>query len=195
MFRILAVAAALLTSTAAAQLSDAQARKVLTDVNASTIAPVLRNAGMNPQTTTILGEDALVLKGGGMTTVLRPRVCNPNCVGLLVYTVVRGSAPADSLNAFNETTAPTSAYVHQGNTVLSRYLIADHGITAGTFLVNVAVFNSTVDKWLNNSRSAAALSVSLDGSMPSDIDSETEAFLAEIAKRPDLMTERPADAY
>ena len=184
----LAVAA----TSAAAVASTPDELKILPNTNLATIAPVLRNAGLTPQTITVNGEESLVIRSGEVSLILRPTVCRPECAGLLMYTLFEGDAPAAVMNSFNGRTPPTVAYTAQGNTVLSRYLIADHGMTTGSFLVNVMVFDNTVTKWLNDSRQTMARSVSLSAEPRtlSNFERETEAYLGEIMSRPELFSGR-----
>lgn len=195
MFRILAVLAAFAASTASAQIPDKLAKKLLPDVSAETIRPILRQQGLVPETQTISGEDVLVLRSDRHSIILQPRVCNPDCTGLLMITLMEGSAPTHLVNGFNQQTPPTMAYTQNGATVLSRYLIADHGITAGTLLVNVGVFDETVRKWLS-SRQVSPLSVSLKDQAPAiEFDQETQALIGEIRRRPELISGRIQSDY
>ncbi|GGY43247.1 YbjN domain-containing protein [Parvularcula lutaonensis] len=195
MFRILAILAAFAASVASAQIPAKLARTLLPDVSAETIRPVLRQQGLTPETQTISGRDVLVLRSDRHAIILQPRVCNPKCTGLLMITLMEGSAPSHLVNDFNQETPPTMAYTQNGATVLSRYLIADHGITAGTLLVNIGVFDETVRKWLSNQR-ASSLSVSLAEQGPApEIDTETRELLSEIRRRPELISGRIQSAY
>ncbi|MCQ8185365.1 YbjN domain-containing protein [Parvularcula maris] len=200
MLRLIAAAAALAVSLIgaadASNLSNAQARKVLPSTDARTLAPVLRNAGYYPEIIEMEGRESIAIRHEGDVIMLRPRVCNPNCTGLLMVVVMEGSAPSQAINAYNQQTPATMAYTFSGATILSRYLIADHGITAGTFLVNLDVFNKTVRKWTQNRNSRNAMSVSLLSSLtPDDIDRDTEAFITAVRKRGELISGRVAADY
>jgi hypothetical protein len=193
MFRTIAVAAALAASfigiADASNLSAAMARKVLPSTDARTLAPVLRNAGYFPEIIEMEGRETIAIRHEGDVVMLRPRVCNPTCTGLLMVVVMEGSAPSQAINAYNQQTPATMAYTFSGATVLSRYLIADHGITAGTFLVNLDVFNKTVRKWTQNRNSRNALSVSLAGlASISEYDPELEDFVDAVRERRELVS-------
>ncbi|NNU15282.1 hypothetical protein HK107_02945 [Parvularcula sp. ZS-1/3] len=196
MIRILAAACVLLTSFASAEISASKAKEVLNDTNAATLGPVLRAQGLFPETLTIENREVLVVRQNGNVVMLRPRVCNPDCTGLLMYIVMEGAAPASSINAFNQQTPATVAYTNGQATVLSRYLIADHGITAGTFLVNLDVFSRTVSKWTQTRNARNAMSVSLLSSAPiDDYDPDTEALVREALRRPELLSGRIVSDY
>ncbi|MEM9838827.1 MAG: YbjN domain-containing protein [Pseudomonadota bacterium] len=184
---ISALFAAVATTSAQAQSTPAELT-VIPNMNLETIAPVLRNAGLAPQTVTINGEDSLVVPSGDVKLVFRPTVCNPDCAGLLMFSLFQGNAPSNLMNDFNSRTPPTAAYTAQGNTVLSRYLIADHGITTGSLMVNVMVFDNTVTKWLNDRSRTLARSVSVaeQNRIPSNFERETEDYLADMMSRREL---------
>lgn len=178
-----------LVATATAAPSGETELEILPNTNVATIAPVLRNAGMLPETITVGDSDSLVVRSGDLAIILRPTVCRPDCAGLLMYTLFEGTSPASMMNSFNERTPPTAAYTTQGNTVLSRYLIADHGITAGSFMVNLVVFDNTVSKWLQDRGRNMAQSVGLADPAPeTNFSRETEAFLSEVMARPELFS-------
>lgn len=189
MLRLLAAAALTLTSLAHAQSAGGRSMEVLTNTNIETIRPVLRNAGLRPERMEFQGRDALVLQDNGDTVILHPRVCAPQCTGLLMLVLLEGAAPASAINAFNQQTPATVAYTSGNATILSRYLIADHGITEGTFLVNLDVFKQTVRKWTQSRNSRNAMSVSLmTRSVPAEVDAETEELLQFLRTRPDLVS-------
>jgi hypothetical protein len=195
MFRSIAVAAALAASFVgaadASSLSAATARKVLPSTDAQTLAPVLRNAGYFPEIIEMEGRETLAIRHEGDVIMLRPRVCNPTCTGLLMVVVMEGSAPSQAINSFNQQTPATMAYTFSGATVLSRYLIADHGITAGTFLVNLDVFNKTVRKWTSNRNSRNAMSVSLSSvATVGEYDPELQEFVEAVRDRGELISGR-----
>ncbi len=196
MFRFFVAAAALLTSWGAAQAADQRTMEVLSNTNIETIRPVLRNAGMRPETMDIEGRPALAVRDSGDRVILRPRVCNPDCTGLLMFVVLDGAAPANAINSYNQQTPATVAYTNGRSTILSRYLIADHGITEGTFLVNLDVFKQTVRKWTQNRNGQNAMSVSLmSRSTIGDYDPDTEALIREIESRPELISGRIVNDY
>ncbi|MEE4208717.1 MAG: hypothetical protein V2I43_05575 [Parvularcula sp.] len=183
MFRIAAAAAACLLSSASAQIPAPLAGEVLPNVDIATILPALQQMNLTTERTTLGGGDVLVVRQGNINIIMRPRVCNPECAGLLMYAIFEGTAPSGVLNAYNESTPPTTAFTSGGNTILSRYLIADYGITAGSFLVNVGVFESTVRNFIGASEQAAAQSVSLGDQGQVQTDPANQAFLEEIASR------------
>ncbi|MEM7740178.1 MAG: hypothetical protein AAF225_05200 [Pseudomonadota bacterium] len=188
-----------LTATASAQ-SDVLTRtprKVMSDVNHQTVSKVVHNAGFIVEQATISGADSLVVRDGSTAVIMRPRVCAPDCSGLLMYAVIDGIAPPMAINGFNEQTPATTAFTSEGYTILSRYLIADYGITEGTFLTNLAVFQSTVEKWLGQPRHGApsALSVSLDAPVPqANEDLELRAYIDAVKGRPELISRNLGDA-
>lgn len=189
--RILITALALMSSfgafSASALASDDM--RVLPNVSLDTIAPVLRNRGLTPKTIEVGGTQSLVVQSDDLQIIMRPTVCRPECTGLLLYTLFQGTAPAGLVNAYNEDTPPTVAYTAQGNTVLSRYLIADHGITEGSFIVNLVVFDNTVTKWMNSTTTSRAMSVSADAAMPAtNLGRESEDYLRALMDRPDLFS-------
>ena len=193
MLRILFAALALVaTASAQADVMTRTPRKVMNDVNEQTISKVVRNAGFIVEQATISGADSLIVRDGTTAVIMRPRVCDPNCAGLLMYAVIEGIAPSTAINGFNEQTPATSAFTSEGFTILSRYLIADYGITEGSFLTNLAVFQSTVEKWLGQPRASgpSALSVSLDPSAvpQASEDLELRAYLDAVKARPELVS-------
>ena len=196
MLRIFVAAATLLTSLAFAQAANPRAMEVLSNTDVETIRPVLRNAGMRPETMDIEGRQAITIRDAGDRIILRPRVCNPQCTGLLMFVVLDGAAPANAINAYNQQTPATVAYTNGRSTILSRYLIADHGITEGTFLVNLEVFKQTVRKWTQNRDGRNALAVSLmSRSTIGEFDADTEALIREIENRPELISGRIINDY
>lgn len=192
------IAAVILTAFASAhaEISPAEARLILDNTNAATLLPVLRSAGYFPQTSTLQGDDVISIRFGNDVVLLRPRVCNEECRGLLMFVVIEGAAPAQVMNAFNQQTPATVAYTSGNATVLSRYLIADHGITAGSFLVNLDVFARTVQKWTRTRGAGKTLSVSLlSQSQAAGRDPEAEALIADVLTRPELVSGRIDSAY
>ncbi|MEO1657164.1 MAG: hypothetical protein AAFR65_05535 [Pseudomonadota bacterium] len=191
MLRTIFVALALFaTASAQSDVMTRTPRKVMGDVNLQTVSKVVRNAGFVVEQATISGSDSLVVRDGVTAVIMRPRVCDPNCSGLLMYAVIDGIAPPMAINGFNEQTPATSAFTSEGYTILSRYLIADYGITEGSFLTNVAVFQSTVEKWLGQGTDApSALSVSLNAPVPlADEDFELREYLDAVKARPELLS-------
>ncbi|MEM0930261.1 MAG: hypothetical protein AAGI89_13320 [Pseudomonadota bacterium] len=192
MLRTLFVALALVaTASAQADVMTRTPRKVMDDVNQQTVSKVVRNAGFIVEQATISGADSLVVRDGVTAVIMRPRVCDPNCSGLLMYAVIDGVAPPMAINGFNEQTPATSAFTSEGYTILSRYLIADYGITEGSFLTNLAVFQSTVEKWLGQPGGSgpSALSVSLGAPVPqASEDLELRAYLDAVKARPELLS-------
>lgn len=196
MLRLIAAVAVLLSSFASAQVSNHRATQVLTNTDVATIRPVLRNAGLRPESMEFDGREVIALRDGGDTVLLRPRVCNPQCTGLLLFVILEGTAPASAINRYNQETPATVAYTNGNATVLSRYLIADHGITEGTFLVNLDVFKQTVRKWTQSRNSRNALSVSLTNQPAVDsVNEDTEELLRLVQKRPDLLSGRIVQDY
>lgn len=194
MLRLVLLTAALLSAVSVA--SARNTKRVMTDTNIATIGPVLREAGLFPETITIEERDALVIREDGLVTILRPRVCTPDCRGLLMYVIINGTSPANAINAFNQQTPATMAYTSGNATVLSRYLIADHGITEGTFLVNLDVFRQTVGKWTAGRRARGAISVSLLDAQPfREPDQELEDLLKATSERPELVSGRIVADY
>lgn len=193
MLRTLFVAIALVaTASAQADVMTRTPRKVMNDVNEQTVSKVVRNAGFIVEDATISGADSLIVRDGTTAVIMRPRVCDPNCSGLLMYAIIEGVAPPMAINGFNEQTPATSAFTSEGFTILSRYLIADYGITEGSFLTNLAVFQSTVEKWLGQPSASgpSALSVSLDpAAVPqASEDLELRAYLDAVKARPELVS-------
>ena len=196
MFRLFVAVAALMTSFASAQIPPQRAMELMADTDVDTIRPVLRNAGLRPEQLDLEGHKTLALREGGDTILLRPRVCNPQCKGLLMFVVLEGSAPASTINAYDQRTPATVAYTNGNSTILSRYLIADHGITEGTFLANLEVFKQTVAVWTQNRSRNNALSVSLmSRAANEEADPEMDALLEEVARRPELISGRIAQEY
>ncbi|MEM1379137.1 MAG: hypothetical protein AAGH41_00780 [Pseudomonadota bacterium] len=192
---VIAAFAGLFASPALAQSSPSDLT-ILPNTNVATLMPALSNAGLTPQRITVSGEESIVVRSGDIAILLRPTVCNPNCAGLLMYTLFEGAAAANTINSYNGNTPPTVAFTAQGNTILSRYLIADHGMTQGSFLVNVVVFDNTVAKWLDMSRRAVAQSVSLGPQgepVKSNFQRETEEYLKEAMSRRELFSGRDTD--
>ena len=196
MLRTIFVTLALVaTASAQADVMTRTPRKVMDDVNEQSVSKVVRNAGFIVEEATISGASSIVVRDGVTAVIMRPRVCDPDCSGLLMYAVIEGIAPPMAINGFNEQTPATSAFTSEGYTILSRYLIADYGITEGTFLTNLAVFQSTVEKWLGQSRAPSALSVSLDSNVPlAQEDFELRAYIDAVKSRPELLSRSLGEA-
>ncbi|MEM9810162.1 MAG: hypothetical protein AAF788_02955 [Pseudomonadota bacterium] len=197
MLRVAAAFIALFVfGSASADAQSRSQRRVLESVDAQVIAPVLRNAGFEVEQSTIADNESIVVRSGDTVVIMRPRVCNPTCTGLLMYSVIEGTAPSNTLNGFNEQTPPTSAFTSDGYTILSRYLIADYGITQGTFLTNVEVFQSSVEKWLGAPRSGDvnALSVSLAEQPKTGVEEDLSAYVGAITRRHELISRDLDDA-
>ncbi|NRA29438.1 MAG: hypothetical protein HRU11_04175 [Parvularculaceae bacterium] len=174
-------------------------QQIIPNTNMDSIMPVMRLAGLEPENGTI-GEDTRVaiLRTATNVIVMRPAVCNPNCVGLEMYAVVQGTAPVSTINDFNMKTPPTMVFTAAGNTVLRRYLIADHGMTAGSFLVNVNVFDNTLNKWRQTLNSTASMSVSVEGpklGSEAAFEAQNIEFLDAILSRPDLYSTAPRESF
>jgi len=187
----------------AAAFSGAQAQvnpqQVVPNTNLGSIVPVLQLAGKTPESAT-MGDDTqvVVVRSGSNVIIMRPAVCNPNCAGLEMYAVLQGSSPASTMNDFNLKTPPTMVFNAGGNTVLRRYLIADHGMTAGSFLVNVNVFDNTMNKWRQTLNSSASMSVSLAEPGPDAegaYEAENAEFLNAIMQRPELYSASPRESF
>lgn len=189
--------AALASVTALLSAGSAMADEldVLTNVNAETIAPVFRNAGMRVEQTTISGNPALAIRDSGAVIILRPRVCAPDCKGLLMYAIFGGGASSSQMNAYNRETPATTVFTADGRTVLSRYLIADHGITEGTLMVNYNVFKGTLASWRQEKQRNPVQAVALSLAWPqteyaSKDEADDDAFLEAALDRSDLINDR-----
>lgn len=192
MIRILAAAAAAFFATAAhAQLPDTIARQVLPNVDRDTLVPVLQSVGINPERVTLESGEALSLRTPSMTVILRPRVCNPQCAGLIMLSVVQGSGTADQLNAYNAFVPGSKAVrLPDGSVGVSRYLIADYGLVAGSFLIDLNVFANTVARWQQKNfplgNSAQSVSISLSEPEFGEFDQEMQELVQDVLARPEL---------
>lgn len=199
MFRIFTAAAAFLTASAGAQTLDAAtSQEVLPNFNAGPLVATLQQANLNPEIQTISGSEVLVLNSGNQKILLRPRVCNPGCAGLLMYSVMGGGASPSAITTYNANTPPTKAFQANGNVFLMRYLIADYGVTKGSLLVNIGVFDNTVAKWTETATGPIGLSVSvdLDDEIPApDLDADITELFRETVKRPELITDQGQRGY
>lgn len=171
---------------------------IIANTNLDSIVPVLQLAGLTPQSGTIGGEAVAIVRSGSNVMVLRPTVCNPNCKGLQMFAQQQGTSPGGVINKYNAETPATTAYNLAGTTVLERYLIADHGMTEGSFLVNVNVFDNTINKWRRDSTQASKLSVSLnqpEANAESAYSAENKAFLEAFGRRGDLYSKPGQQAF
>ena len=131
-------------------------RELMNDLSFSQIDPVLRELGFSTHLVEQNGSYILVAQRNGRTIFFQPYVCEqaPSggtsiCKGLWMLTASNMPATAAEVDFFNKNQRPTRATLHQSITQLDRYLIADHGVTRGTFAVNVEVFVSSIDVWLS----------------------------------------------
>ena len=103
MLRTIFVALALVaTASAQADVLTRTPRKVMNNVNQEAVSKVVRNAGFIVEQATISGAESLVVRDGTTAVIMRPRVCDPDCSGLLMYAVIDGVAPPMAINGFNE---------------------------------------------------------------------------------------------
>ncbi|MEM9705300.1 MAG: hypothetical protein AAF850_04395 [Pseudomonadota bacterium] len=153
LLNISAAASALLVSTVANAQQGAVSNPygVLSNVDLVTLAPVITELGVPFEVTTLAGRQALRLNVNGAVVALRPRVCRGanggGCVGLEMMGFYSGVAPLDAANRYNDETPPSKAIVTDGGTVVHRYLIADYGLTRGSFAIDLQVFGSIVTKF------------------------------------------------
>ncbi|MEM1409435.1 MAG: hypothetical protein AAGG79_01670 [Pseudomonadota bacterium] len=182
----------------AAESSEAQ-RALIPNTNIESLRPVLQDAGLTPEQVTLGGgADSLVIRSNGLVMIMQPTVCSPDCAGLRMYALFGGTSAAPVMNNYNSSTPPTVVFSDGGNTVLSRYLIADHGMTVGSFIVNVKVFENTLRKWQTESDRAAAQSVGLSLDAPSaevSYERENAELLGEMMRRPELYSQAGPRSY
>ncbi|GGY40032.1 hypothetical protein [Parvularcula lutaonensis] len=186
---IAAATAALLATSAQAQIPEPLASTKLPNVDRATLVPVLQQMGLRPETVTLESGEALAITTPSMTVILRPRVCNPDCAGLFMLSIVPDSGTADQINAYNSFVPGSKAVrLPNGSTAISRYLIADYGLIAGSFLIDLQVFANTVGRWQqrNFPMGSNVQSVSLTEPGESQFDSEMQDLLDDVLERPEL---------
>ena len=141
---------------------------VLANYNFETIRPVLTELGFSLSNQT-LDNGTRYLRAqssDGGVLLLEPRGCNANngCAGLYILALITGPSNLERANKFNDQ-VPYSKAIHidDGRSVLSRYLIADYGTTAGSFAVNILVFKRSIGEWLEFDRSGISNTISYSG--------------------------------
>ena len=160
--------------TAAAQtmnaLSDADTAMIF-NFDYPTIAPLLDQYGYAHEPTSYYGNDAIKVSKNQTVMMLLPTVCrgagNDNgCVGLAMLGFFRDSVSDAQNTAFNNRLFFSHAETTtDGNTVIERYLISDHGFSKRTFGVELEVFAETIQAY-GSFINAYRQTVSFDSDQP-----------------------------
>lgn len=185
-------------AAAAAPIVSAPA-DVLPGTEAAAIAPVLAEAGFEISPVRLAGEDALLATAGDRKVILRPRVCaaDGRCRGLsMAARIVDRTSPAIT-NLFNDRYPAARAVAADDSVVLSRYLIADHGVTRGSLAADVSVFAGMVDVWWEFRDGLSARTVSFEPLLETAPDGAAhpdEDPLATLLRDPRLGNQRPGTA-
>lgn len=158
------VGASTVGSVAAAQPQIANPNQVLPNVGFQYIVPVLQEAGFNVQQVNLDNQTVLRVQSGNSVVIMYRRACqqNADCAGLWMLAFLNEGRPLPLLNRFNTVSKPARASILNGNVVLDRYLIADYGVTKGSFLVNVGVFFSMIDQWRQFAQNEGPVAVSFE---------------------------------
>ncbi|MGV6819471.1 MAG: hypothetical protein ACWA5T_03115 [Parvularcula sp.] len=161
---------------AGAQAQDVinNASGIIPSVSLSDIEPVLKEVGFETEIKTINNESLMVVRALGKTLVMFPKACQPDgsCAGLWMFAYLNGTSSLEAVNSFNQVAKPARASMVNNKVVLDRYLIADYGITRGSFIINVGVMAGMVDQWFQYSKIQGPVAVSFEPLIgPSDSES------------------------
>lgn len=141
---------------AAEQFAD---RDLLASFAVSPVEKALKQMGHTPIVDRSVKPATLQItnKKHGAIIYLKPSCFPPEsgltgCPGLTIYTVSE-PVPLEKINDFNNVslvaTAQSITDAEVGDRViLKRYLIADAGITYGSFLANLTAFEDSITNWL-----------------------------------------------
>ncbi len=170
MRKIISFIAGAFAAVSAAQAQDIVANPtgVVPNLALSNIQPVLQEAGFGAQVQVIQGEQMLRVTYNDFVMYMSARACRAdgNCAGLWMLAPLNDSASMTTINSFNQNSKPARATVVGTQVLLDRYLIADYGITRGSFLVNTAVMFGMIEQWFEFKASAQAQRVSFTPLIP-----------------------------
>lgn len=153
---VAAVFVAATSFSAAAQSSGpASEQSVLPNLDLEIVQLVLEEAGAYAELkySERDGEYLFVIYEGRKAKFY-PTACNDTgCGGMRMLAFLNDETDPQTVNRFNVSYAAITAIdVGGGKVGLQRYLIADHGITRGTLVVNVSTFFHMIELWENFSK-------------------------------------------
>lgn len=139
------IAAVGLGASASAQQDDvvSNARSLITQFDSSTVGPVLNELGVSWSVVQAEGETFIAANADGFKFGIMPTACtNGKCVGAYILTTFPQANPGRQLiESFNQSSRfSTVGAWENGTAYLSRYEIADYGITRGNLAVSIVVF-------------------------------------------------------
>jgi len=143
-------------------------RSVISYFDEKTVGGVLGELGAVWQAGSYNGGLLLQANAGGdLVFYLTPAACkganNTQCVGLAMTALFEGRSNVQTVMAFNDRFVFSSSGVNaEGNAYLSRYELADYGITRGNLATSILVFVAQA-KQFQQELSTARQTVALEG--------------------------------
>lgn len=123
---------------------------VILNMNFESIRPVLEEVGFEVQDEVVGQINALAVTYDGKKAFLQPTACNSgDCLGLVMTALLTptNTPTQDQVTAFNVNLNAGNAVLSDGQLYLKNYVVADYGVTRGSFVIDVAVFISLIDNW------------------------------------------------
>lgn len=142
-----------LTSTSVAHAQDdiiPNATGLIVDMTTENVLAPLHEVGLEASIEKFDGQDAVAVTYNGRTGYLIPKACDEvKCDGLMMISVINPAQPAthEQISYFNAEMNAGNAVLSAGTLYLKKYVVADYGVTRGSFLIDVVVFLSMIDKW------------------------------------------------
>ncbi|GJL94052.1 MAG: hypothetical protein DHS20C05_04570 [Hyphococcus sp.] len=171
--------AALMTTSASAQNAMSGATQAQSPIanptgtipnfDTKNIGPILNELGITWQAGALENGNPLIAAnaGGELIFYMLPSACRgqgaTQCAGLSISAIFEGNANPQTVNAFNNRYAFSSAGVDaSGSAYIGRYEVADYGTARGNVASSLLNFLSQADKFRAELASAGR-TVSLDG--------------------------------
>ncbi|MAK62635.1 MAG: hypothetical protein CMK09_16825 [Ponticaulis sp.] len=125
---------------------------LIQNFNPETIEPLITEVGLNVRRQTIGGSEAVIVSDArNWELVLQPTACGAaaGCLGLIMLAKpdIATQPTAQQVMQYNANNNFMTAVMDGGNVWLRDYLVANYGVTRGSFIVELTLLYGALEQW------------------------------------------------